>query len=556
MTFSCVLIGQNSVLIECANRLLKSRHQIKRVISTVPAIQNWCKAKEISCLDTISSLIENPQPGSVDYIFSIVNEKILKEDVLKLARIAVFNYHDSLLPRYAGVHATNWALINGETSHGITWHLVNQSIDEGDIVYQSAFPIADNETVLSLNLRCFEEAIKGFSILVTAIENNAIKSKKQDLDNRNYYGKYAVLPNAGYISWEWDAITMKRLCQGLAFGAIENTLGSLKLYCGQTYFIVLSLEIKEKTSNHQPAGKVLSIGDEGLLVASSTDPVLIRKMVTVDGTVVSSSHLAEGFGILTGYQFPVSPIQIDSNLYSRALKREEYWLNQLKNTSDHKIWAERFWNAEGQYNKMSVLKEKKESDAFFSANLLLTAILVYLYRLNDYEPFTVFIYHEQPDANPLFSNSLPITINWNPNWNACSIIENINRFLAENSEERYLTDIYYRHQLFAETKKPLITLGMTKNKTVLADNSMLHFDINEHLCELNLYYRLDLDNQNGLLRPLMQNMSGHLKNVLQWLESSQELMVHEFSLVTEDEKRQLNAWARGKNLPFPLILDS
>ncbi len=46
------------------------------------------------------------------------------------------NIHYSLLPQYRGLHSTVWAILNNEKKLGLTIHLMNEYMDDGDIIYQ------------------------------------------------------------------------------------------------------------------------------------------------------------------------------------------------------------------------------------------------------------------------------------------------------------------------------------------------------------------------------------------------------------------------------------
>ena len=99
------------------------------------------------------------------------------------------NFHDSLLPRYAGLNAPAWALLAGETQHGVTWHAITDRIDEGDIYVQSTFDIDEDETALTLNAKCFEAGIASFVELIEQIEVGATQRRAQTLDDRTYCAK-------------------------------------------------------------------------------------------------------------------------------------------------------------------------------------------------------------------------------------------------------------------------------------------------------------------------------------------------------------------------------
>src|SRR5438128_9189 len=122
------LIGGTSLLRNCALELQREGFSLLGILSSDPEIAAWAREAGIAVhpiADAAAVLKQRPY----DYLFSIVNPVILKADVLSTATHGAFNYHDSLLPRYAGVHATSWALLNDEKVHGISWHRVNEGID-------------------------------------------------------------------------------------------------------------------------------------------------------------------------------------------------------------------------------------------------------------------------------------------------------------------------------------------------------------------------------------------------------------------------------------------
>ncbi len=139
--FSCLIIGSGTLPIRCAEILLRGGHEICAVVSADPQLRKWANDKNLPSLvpgNNLAEQIEKP----FDYLFSIVNEHILREDILRLPRKLAINYHDAPLPRYAGTHATSWALMNGEKSHGISWHVITDLVDGGDILRQKHIDIA------------------------------------------------------------------------------------------------------------------------------------------------------------------------------------------------------------------------------------------------------------------------------------------------------------------------------------------------------------------------------------------------------------------------------
>lgn len=69
----------------------------------------------------------------------------------------VLNLHNAPLPRYRGCNPINWALFNGETSHGVTLHVVDEGIDTGGILDQITFPISPiTDEVIDVYRKCLD----------------------------------------------------------------------------------------------------------------------------------------------------------------------------------------------------------------------------------------------------------------------------------------------------------------------------------------------------------------------------------------------------------------
>lgn len=77
----------------------------------------------------------------------VVAFRMLPEIVWSMPRLGTFNLHGSLLPQYRGAAPINWALINGDTTTGVTTFILKHEIDTGNIIMQESTPINENENV-------------------------------------------------------------------------------------------------------------------------------------------------------------------------------------------------------------------------------------------------------------------------------------------------------------------------------------------------------------------------------------------------------------------------
>ncbi|MGA8073022.1 MAG: phosphoribosylglycinamide formyltransferase [Candidatus Acidiferrales bacterium] len=69
----------------------------------------------------------------------------------------ILNIHPSLLPAFPGLEAQRQALEHGVKFTGCTVHFVDENLDAGPIVLQSAVAVRDDDTVESLSERILRE---------------------------------------------------------------------------------------------------------------------------------------------------------------------------------------------------------------------------------------------------------------------------------------------------------------------------------------------------------------------------------------------------------------
>ena len=181
---SCYVIGGDSLLTECVDLLMKKDFDVKGIISKNPIIEQWARSADVPFAHLDSEYIKELERSAFDYLFSITHLEVIPEQVLALPEKLSINFHDGLLPRYAGLNAPAWALINGEDQYGITWHVITTGIDTGDILLQETFDIAPDETSLSINTKCFASALNTFPALLDGLKNDQIEPQKQDVSNR------------------------------------------------------------------------------------------------------------------------------------------------------------------------------------------------------------------------------------------------------------------------------------------------------------------------------------------------------------------------------------
>lgn len=81
------------------------------------------------------------QMPDCDILYSVQYHQILKAETIAKARQIAVNLHMAPLPEYRGCNQFSFAIIEAKKEFGTTVHVMDTSIDGGDILFQKRFPI-------------------------------------------------------------------------------------------------------------------------------------------------------------------------------------------------------------------------------------------------------------------------------------------------------------------------------------------------------------------------------------------------------------------------------
>lgn len=138
-----------------------------------------------------------------DFVFSFMFRQLLPPELLAIPLRGALNLHPSALPKYRGRSPINWVLVNGERETGVTLHHMVEKADRGDIVAQRTFPIAEEDTALTLHRRAVDEARILFHETYPLLRAGRAPRVPQDSGEASYFG--GRRPEDGAIDWRWSA---------------------------------------------------------------------------------------------------------------------------------------------------------------------------------------------------------------------------------------------------------------------------------------------------------------------------------------------------------------
>lgn len=328
---SFLVLGDQSLLIQCCNRLLAAGHGIAAVVSQDGRIGQWATEHGIPCLAHPRDVLDHPAGQHFDYLLSVTNLRMLPADLLARARRLAINFHDGPLPRYAGLNAPIWALMQGEDQHGITWHVMTAEADTGEVLVSRPIPIEPEDTGFTLNARCYEAGLAAFGELLDALDAGTLRPQPQDLSQRTYFSRAARPAAAATLDWRQTAEDLARLVRALDFGPYGNPLVMPKLLVDGTTLLVRSARAVEDASTDAP-GTVQVMADGVVRVRCASGALEITQAADLRGATLDPAAYLQARGVTRGQLLPGLPApaaDIDAAV-ATLVRHEARWQARLR----------------------------------------------------------------------------------------------------------------------------------------------------------------------------------------------------------------------------------
>lgn len=241
-----VIVGTGALVNRCS-RWLRSRVKGKLYVFESGSGAASPLRKELSRLpDTMitaadAGLEENLLRLKPRLILSIGNRYIFRQRLIGCCPI--INYHNALLPRHPGRNAEAWAIYEQDAATGVTWHLVNEQIDKGDIICQRGFALDDAVTSIKLLQEQSELAFamfQGFFGQILDGQDVEVYPQKNIGNIKMHYSWER--PNNGVLELGWPAVKISAFLRAMDYGRLQRLGRPYMLYedrmlCWQRYHI-------------------------------------------------------------------------------------------------------------------------------------------------------------------------------------------------------------------------------------------------------------------------------------------------------------------------------
>jgi methionyl-tRNA formyltransferase len=212
--------------------------------------------------------------------------KILPAGLLSVPRYGFLNVHTSLLPKYRGAAPIQWALIEGETTTGVTIMQTDVGLDTGPILLQESLEIAPDETALELAPRL---ATLGARLLVNALQNIETLPRMPQNDADSSLARLLEKED-GRIGWGLSTAQIYNRARGVA--------GWPGSYCFLNGKLLKVLSLRPSHWGGQP-GEIVGF-DDGVIVGTLDASVELMEVQPEGKPRMSAADWARGYGIKAG----------------------------------------------------------------------------------------------------------------------------------------------------------------------------------------------------------------------------------------------------------------
>ena len=220
-----------------------------------------------------TEFIKEIQAQNPDIICVVAYGKILPKEILEIPKYGCINVHASLLPKYRGAAPIQWAILNGETTTGVTTMYMDTGMDTGDMILKETVSINENETTGELWNRLSKI---GGELLVKTIEQIESGNAPREPQGNNFSMAPMLSKEMAKINWQTKTSReIKNLVRGL-----NPIMGAYTIYQNKKIKLwkIEIVENIEETKNKLPGQIILANDKQGLFIKTKDGMIKVLEI--------------------------------------------------------------------------------------------------------------------------------------------------------------------------------------------------------------------------------------------------------------------------------------
>jgi len=304
---SIVFFGTPRFAVPALEALAESNEQVTLVVTqpdrrrgrgrkeSMPAVKASAREKGIEVIQPAnvndSRSMERLRQECPEFMVVVAYGRILRRELLDIPSRGCINVHASLLPRYRGAAPVQWAIINGDSTTGVTTMLMDEGMDTGDILLSRETRILAEDTSESLSERL---SLMGAELLLETI--HGIRSGRIRPQPQKGTPSHAPIlrKEDGLIDWSREAAELFNFVRGM-----------YPWPCAFTRFRGRHLKILESrvVEGIGEPGRIEGVDGEGIVVGTGRGMLSVRRLQPEGKRAMDARSFANGYRIRGGERF-------------------------------------------------------------------------------------------------------------------------------------------------------------------------------------------------------------------------------------------------------------
>jgi methionyl-tRNA formyltransferase len=224
---------------------------------------------------------------------------ILREEVIAVPRLGTLNLHASLLPRYRGASPIQAAIASGDRETGLTLMRIVRELDAGPIGGAERVEISPLDTALDVEAKLAAAAIPLVARTLPLLEHGELSFRAQEGARATYCRR--LDKTDGVLDFSAPASVLS---------ARINALHPWPSVAVDVAGAPVKLGLADAIAGGTAAvpGAVIGSDEHGLLVATGSGTLRVRRLQRVGGRMLGAPEFLRGFPIPAGTALPSQPM--------------------------------------------------------------------------------------------------------------------------------------------------------------------------------------------------------------------------------------------------------
>ena len=265
---------------------------------TSNAIKSWALARDLPIHqpekltdDTCTQLAAL----GADVALVMAYGHILRDEFIATPRLGTLNLHTSLLPKYRGASPIQTAVASGDRETGVTLMRIVKKLDAGPVADVARVPITPLDTALEIEAKLAAACLPLLARTLPRLRDGSLTFTPQDDSTATYCRK--LEKDDGALDFTAPAAALAARINGL----FPWPACSVEI-AGQPVKLGLA------DGDARASGEVLGADADGLLVATGSGVLRIRRLQRPGGKMLSAAEFLRGFPIAPGTQLASRPM--------------------------------------------------------------------------------------------------------------------------------------------------------------------------------------------------------------------------------------------------------